>query len=339
MREIVKAFQKGQIYKHYKILDYDYSTGKVRYKCQCQKCGTIVYKNAYSLHNDILCKCKTCTDNNFIEEVIGKTFGCITVISISKKGKTPATTRYNCKCSCGNEFTLTRKGITTGKHLCCMKCRYKFISENRYSFKKHGLHGTPIYRTWKSMNLRCFYKNHKSYKDYGARGITVCDEWSQFNPQGVVNFYNWCMANGYKKEILPNGKNKWTLDRIDNDGNYEPNNCRWTTQDVQANNKRNCIFIDYNGKKQTLKQWAKELNLNYSVLLNRYEHGADVKKCFRKDDLRLQITEFHGKKFTSTELAKYIGCGISTLNANRQRGTSLEDLYKKFETKRQKLTN
>lgn len=336
-KEIV--FDIGQIYKHYKILDYDFSTGKTKYKCECQKCGTIVYRNAYCLHHETLSKCRTCTDNDFVNEIIGKTFGCITVISKNSNGKTPANTRYNCKCSCGNELILNRLAITNRVHLCCKKCRYKFISENRYSFKKHGIHGTPLYQVWRGMNLRCFCNQDKAYKNYGGRGITVCYEWSKFNPEGVVNFYNWSINNGYKKEILSNGKNKWSLDRINNDGNYEPDNCRWTTQDVQANNKRNNINIEHNGKTQTLKQWAKELNIKYCSLLNRYERGVDVEKCFSKKDLRIRITEFHGKKFTSTELAKYIGCGISTLNANRQRGTSLEYLYKKFETKRQKLTN
>lgn len=98
----------------------------------------------------------------------------------------------------------------------------------------------------------------QNYKHYGARGIKMCDDWKN----DFMTFYNWAMSNGYKEGL--------TIDRIDVNGNYEPNNCRWVDIKTQSNNKRNNIYLAYGGKTQTLKEWAEELNVNYCTLWRRY---------------------------------------------------------------------
>ena len=120
----------------------------------------------------------------------------------------------------------------------------------------------------RGMKQRCYNKNDDRYPRYGGRGITVCDEW-RINPQA---FYEWSMANGYADDL--------TIDRIDNDGNYEPSNCRWATQKEQANNKSSCIYITYNGETKDVKQWSEELGMPYNTLFSRISAGWPVEKAF-----------------------------------------------------------
>lgn len=103
------------------------------------------------------------------------------------------------------------------------------------------------------MIWRCYRKEHNSYKYYGARGISVCDEWQTFEP-----FYQWALSNGYKENL--------TLDRINNDGNYEPSNCRWITIKEQANNRRTNRLIIYNGETKTISEWAELLGITHQAL-------------------------------------------------------------------------
>jgi len=114
--------------------------------------------------------------------------------------------------------------------------------------KHHNLSNTLLSVIWRAIKQKCYNPNCKDYKYYGARGIAICDEWRN----DFKAFYDWAMASGYKKEKLPNGLNKWTIDRINNNGNYEPSNCRWITSEEQQQNRRNnkpSHFIqDYCGK-------------------------------------------------------------------------------------------
>ena len=121
------------------------------------------------------------------------------------------------------------------------------------------------------MKYRCYNHSCKGYKNYGARGITVCDEWLNNerinigwhnNPtKGFIAFQKWALANGYKENL--------TLDRIDNSKGYSPENCRWVSYKIQNNNRRSNLFISYNGKSKTLHQWCDELNLSYSKIFQR----------------------------------------------------------------------
>lgn len=121
----------------------------------------------------------------------------------------------------------------------------------------HQMSGTKLYNVWMSMNHRCYTKSDCNYYKYGARGITVCDEWRN----DFKAFYDWSKSHGYKEGL--------SIDRIDNNGNYEPSNCRWVTRLVQANNTRRNQMITYLGKTQSLPDWCRELNLNYKTTRTR----------------------------------------------------------------------
>lgn len=116
-----------------------------------------------------------------------------------------------------------------------------------------------------AMRNRCYNKNNNSYKNYGAKGITVCDEWLN-NPN---SFYKWAMDNGFKYEIDENGRNKHTIDRINPKKGYSPENCRWVSLQEQNTNRSDNIYIEYKGEKRTLNCWCKLLNLSYPKMYYR----------------------------------------------------------------------
>ena len=116
---------------------------------------------------------------------------------------------------------------------------------------KHGKKGTRLYRIWHDMKTRCCNKNTIYYKNYGGRGIDVCNEWRE----DFMAFYNWSIANGYKDNL--------SIDRIDNNEGYSPDNCRWVDRKTQQRNKRNNRYITINGETHCLMEWCELLNLNY----------------------------------------------------------------------------
>jgi hypothetical protein len=143
---------------------------------------------------------------------------------------------------------------------------------------KHGLTHTRIYKIWTSMRQRCHSKQNKAYKSYGGRGISICDEWSDFKA-----FYEWSMANGYSDDL--------TIDRIDNDGNYEPSNCRWVGWDVQSKNRR-FATLTYNGETHTIEEWSKIIGISNSGIRYRMQQNLPVEKILspkKKGDCYEQV--------------------------------------------------
>lgn len=134
---------------------------------------------------------------------------------------------------------------------------------------KDGRKGTRLYSIYNNMLTRCYNSNSRSFAYYGGRGITICDEWLH----DFQAFYNWAISHGYRDDL--------TIDRIDVNGNYEPNNCRWVTRAEQNRNTRQNHFITYNGETRTLREWANILNINYSTLISRIDtYGWTVEEAF-----------------------------------------------------------
>lgn len=136
---------------------------------------------------------------------------------------------------------------------------------------KHGKRNTRIYTIWKSMRQRCYNPNTNRYHLYGARGITVCEEWNK----SFKAFYEWAMANGYADDL--------TIDRIDVNGNYEPSNCRWATYKEQANNTSKSTHITYNGETHTIAEWADIIGVKMQTLWARLNiYGWSVEDALTK---------------------------------------------------------
>lgn len=184
-------------------------------------------------------------------------FGRLTVLKRVEPYTNPI--YWKCKCECGNEVTV-RGNHLKDKHVRSCGCLLVDVS------KTHGLSNHRVYNIWCKMTSRCNNSNNSEFHRYGARGIKICDEWLN----DFINFYNWSMNNGYSDNL--------TLDRINNDGNYEPGNCRWTTPKVQANNRRTNKLLEYNGEIKTISQWCDTYDLNYWTILRRYNKGWSPKE-------------------------------------------------------------
>lgn len=147
------------------------------------------------------------------------------------------------------------------------KCKKENIVKNKVLM--HGLSKNRLYQIYKNMIYRCYKDNAESYCYYGARGITVCQEWLD----DILSFYNWSIENGYSDDL--------TIDRIDNDGNYCPENCRWITNAEQQNNKRDCFYITAFGETKNVKQWSKDsrCSSHYSTIINRIRAGKSPEEA------------------------------------------------------------
>lgn len=137
------------------------------------------------------------------------------------------------------------------------------------NLKTHGLSKTRLHRIWHSMYCRCYYPSTNQYKNYGGKGIKVCEEWKY--AQGFINFYNWAINNGYSDEL--------TIDRIDNEKDYSPENCRWLTLKEQSNHRTNNRVIEYNGIKHTLSEWCEIYNINPVTFSDRLKRGWTLEQA------------------------------------------------------------
>lgn len=164
---------------------------------------------------------------------------------------------------------------------------YKTHRNNIKAFK--GMSDTRLYRIWNGMIQRCYKATSDGYKYYGGRGIKICDEWT--GEDGFWNFYNWAIRNGYADDL--------SIDRIDVNGNYCPENCRWATAYVQAHNKRaKDILLTYNNTTKTIKEWANHLGINHATLYNRFRKGWTVERILETPLDNSKSHKNAGRKYT-----------------------------------------
>lgn len=193
------------------------------------------------------------------KDIANKKFGSFTalypVLSVKKLG-----VLWACSCSCGSPITT----LCSVNQLKYSRQRCQFCSK-----EFHGSTKTRLYRVYIAMKRRCNDINDPSYSNYGGRGISVCDEWKK----SFIAFKNWAIENGYKE------KSGLSIDRINNDGNYEPLNCQWVSNQTQSNNKRTNSYLTLNGKTQTLTQWAEEYKINISALRFRLRKGLSLREA------------------------------------------------------------
>ena len=190
-----------------------------------------------------------------IEMQAGSRFGKMVVIERSSESKY-GERRWLCRCDCGVVKTVPGSDLRSGK-ICSCGC-LKHDTKVRLT---HGGSGTKLYEVFKTMHRRCESPSSNRYNHYGARGISVCEEWSNFDA-----FREWAYTNGYSEGL--------TLDRIDNNGNYCPENCRWATAKEQSNNRRNSVWVEINGVRKTVAEWSNVSGISPYTLYSRVNRGV-----------------------------------------------------------------
>lgn len=168
---------------------------------------------------------------------------------------------WKCACDCGGEKIIPEGRLKSHKALRCGHCR---------GTHRESVHGrvTPENETWRQMKSRCVNPNHQFYSRYGGRGIKVCDRW-------IESFDNFLADMGRRPTLAH------TIERKDNDGNYEPGNCKWATRQEQANNRSSNTRLEHDGKTQTIAQWAREKGTSPSVICKRISRGMSVKDALK----------------------------------------------------------
>lgn len=194
------------------------------------------------------------------KSLVGKRYTRLIVIQENGRNK-HGNVMWLCQCDCGNQLVVSTNSLNRGNTRSCGCLHRDYLNNPRPNSMKHGCCNTRLYTIWRDMKLRCYNASQVGYKNYGGRGIVVCNGWLN----SFENFYNWAINNGYKDNL--------TLDRIDNDGNYEPDNCRWITNLEQSNHKRNNKYVTYNGETKTIAEWSRELSISYHLIWNRLKNG------------------------------------------------------------------
>lgn len=196
----------------------------------------------------------------------GKHYGRLTVIKLVGKDK-HNNALWECKCSCGNTIVTRGATLRNGRAKSCGCLHKEMTKQLAKNNIKHNRSGTRLYRIWQNMKSRCYYKQNNRYRSYGARGIKVCNEWQH----DFQAFYNWAMNNNYKDNL--------TIDRIDVDGDYEPSNCKWSTNLEQARNKRSTKIYTVNGEDHCLSEWCEMLKLNYNTVQTRLHRNWSIERA------------------------------------------------------------
>lgn len=242
----------------------------------------------------------------------GDIFGHLTIISEVNPNITPCGTvqrKFLCKCTCGNLVVRSLGCLTKNPQASCGCKSYNIGELNKKYLKEHTQ--SFLYSTWQGMRQRCLDKNSSHYKYYGAKGITICDEWLN----DYTKFYKWAIENGASKEF--------TIDRIDVNGNYEPSNCRWVDAITQANNKTQNRIIEYNGEKLTLAQWSRKTKIKEGTIrmrIDKYGYTIDEALGFKPHTIKQYDRKNRRKKVEQYSLN---GEFIKLWDSSQEASTSL----------------
>lgn len=193
-------------------------------------------------------------------DLTGKKFGKLEVLSIA--GRKNGRIYWTCQCDCGKQKMVLGQSLTSGR---VVSCGCSSIERISLLNKTHSESKKRLYSIWAGIKNRCYNKNNVSYKNYGGRGIIMCDNWEN----DYISFRDWSLENGYDDTL--------TIERIDVNGNYEPSNCKWATRKEQGNNTRRTIKLQYGGKEYSALQLSEALKINYKRFiygLKKFEYNV-----------------------------------------------------------------
>lgn len=238
--------------------------------------------------------------------IIGKKFNKLTVLEETDKYNKSGHKLFLCRCDCGGKILTSKSALQRGDNKSCGCLRGNM----------HGMSNTRIYKLWQDIKKRCYNENNRAYKYYGGRGIKMCEEWKN----DFLSFYNWAINNEYSDEL--------TIDRINVDGDYEPNNCRWVTNEIQANNKTSNRYFTIDNETKSLADWCNIYNKRYLTVHHRLSRGSsieealDIKEFQRK---REKLLELNNEKKTLVEWCKIYKVEYPTALNRINKGWSLEE--------------
>ncbi len=202
-------------------------------------------------------------------QLLGKRFHALTVIKDIGNSAKGQHSLWLCVCDCINLCEVSSTNLVTGHTKSCGCIARKTMRDRNF---KHGMTKTPTYKIWCGMIQRCVDQNHKDYHLYGGRGISVCQRWGE-------SFTDFYADMGERPKGL-------LLDRIDNDGNYEPRNCRWVTNFVQANNRRSNHRLVFDEKNLSIAEWSRETGFSENMISDRLKHGWSIEETLTLERYR-----------------------------------------------------
>lgn len=244
-------------------------TARTMWKCKCD-CGNIVFRSQQNLrdakHPSCGCWKSELTSERKLEDLTGQRFGRLKVVERAEN--THVSTRWKCKCDCGKECIVLAQNLKKGHTTSCGCYRTEVRPTQRLV---HGYRHTKIYSVYCGIKERCYCKSNPCYHRYGGRGITMCDEW--LNDPKL--FCEWAYSHGYKEDAH---YGQCTIERIDNNKGYSPDNCKIADEKTQANNRRTNLLIEHNGETKTLAQWRDYFGITQS---KAYYHLVTKKRTIQ----------------------------------------------------------
>lgn len=199
-------------------------------------------------------------------DLTGEKYNLLTVIRKTSKKDPQGRLLWECKCDCGNTTLVNSNNLKTGQVKSC-GCLFHKYSDYSSILNNHKDDYRRLYGIWKNIKSRCTNTNDKSYNNYGGRGITIDSEWEK----SFIKFAEWAYLHGYNNDL--------TIERINVNGNYSPENCTWTTLKNQARNRRSTLWITYQGETKSLAEWCEIYGTNYKRTHGRMRRGWDFEKA------------------------------------------------------------
>lgn len=240
-------------------------------------------------------------------DLTGKPFGRLTV---RKQIHGTKYTSWECSCSCGQIIIATTNSLRSKKTKSCGCLRRELGAK---MLTTHGMNNSPEHRAWRHMKERCCNPNTKDFKNYGGRGITICEEWRK----SFMAFFNYIGKKPHKN---------YSIDRINNNGNYEPGNTKWSDKKTQANNSRRNYHITIDGVTKNIAQWADEKSISRFTICNRLHMGWSPEKSVLHPARRLRsdIIEINGVEKTTKQWSAITGISTGAITKRLNRGWSPE---------------
>lgn len=247
-----------------------------------------------------------------IKDLTGKRFGRLVVIDRNPENTSTRTARWNCLCDCGSKCVAIGVTLTRGTKQSCGCLQKERTSEAN---RTHGMSKTAEYNIWCGLIARCFNQNDPAYYKYGGRGITVCKRWLN----SFMDFY---------QDIGPRPGPEYSVDRYpNNDGNYEPGNCRWATPTEQANNTRSNRIVELNNTQYTIAELARELSIPAKTIHSRLSQGKELDNGLLSEVHKVQTYTVNGKTLTVPEWSSLLGVDAKALRYRLNNGWPLDKVF------------